>query len=42
VSDVSDALDPATHVYGLTGIHHERLTVPVPFPINIELDDLPR
>jgi Uma2 family endonuclease len=35
-------LDPATHVYGLTGIHHKRLTVPVPFPIDIELGDLPR
>ena len=25
-------LDPATHVYGLTGIHHERLTVSGPLP----------
>lgn len=35
-------LDPATHAYGLTGIHHERLTVPVPFPLDIDLGDLPR
>ncbi|GAB2443795.1 hypothetical protein GCM10027187_03860 [Streptosporangium sandarakinum] len=31
-------LDPATGAYGLTGIHHGRLTVPVPFPIDIDLD----
>ncbi|MEU6739555.1 Uma2 family endonuclease [Streptosporangium sandarakinum] len=31
-------LDPATGVYGLTGIHHGHLTVPVPFPIDIDLD----
>ncbi|WP_440100391.1 Uma2 family endonuclease [Streptosporangium sp. H16] len=35
-------LDPATHAYALTGIHHDRLTVPVPFPITIDLGDLPR
>ncbi|WP_312881276.1 Uma2 family endonuclease [Actinomadura alba] len=35
-------LDPATKAYALTGIHHGRLTVPVPFPIDIDLDDLPR
>ncbi|GAA5766061.1 hypothetical protein Aros01_02553 [Streptosporangium roseum] len=35
-------LDPATGAYGLTGIHHGRLTVPVPFPIDIDLDKLPR
>ncbi len=35
-------LDPATHAYGLTGIHHGRLTVPVPFPLDIDLDKLPR
>ncbi|MFF0313009.1 hypothetical protein ACFYSC_36790 [Streptosporangium sp. NPDC004379] len=31
-------LDPATGAYGLTGIHHGRLTVPAPFPIDIDLD----
>ncbi|GAA4181293.1 Uma2 family endonuclease [Streptosporangium oxazolinicum] len=35
-------LDPATHAYALTGIHHDRLTVPVPFPITVDLGDLPR
>ncbi|MFI6915102.1 Uma2 family endonuclease [Streptosporangium sp. NPDC050284] len=35
-------LDPATHAYALTGIHHNRLTVPVPFPITIDLSNLPR
>ncbi len=35
-------LDPATHAYALTGIHHDRLTVPAPFPITIDLGDLPR
>jgi Uma2 family endonuclease len=35
-------LDPATKAYALTGIHHARLEVPVPFPIEIDLDDLPR
>ncbi|MER5645232.1 Uma2 family endonuclease [Streptosporangium sp. NPDC002524] len=35
-------LDPATHAYALTGIHHDRLTVPVPFPLTIDLGDLPR
>lgn len=35
-------LDPATHSYSLAGIHHDHLTVPVPFPITIDLDDLPR
>ncbi|GAA2867824.1 hypothetical protein GCM10010517_27490 [Streptosporangium fragile] len=35
-------LDPATRVYALTGIHHGRLTVPVPFPIDIDLTALPR
>ena len=34
-------LDPATKAYALTGIHHARLRVPVPFPIDIELDNLP-
>ncbi|MER5324005.1 Uma2 family endonuclease [Streptosporangium roseum] len=35
-------LDPASGAYGLTGIHHGRLTVPAPFPIDIDLDKLPR
>lgn len=35
-------LDPATKGYALTGIHHGVLRVSVPFPIDIDLDDLPR
>ena len=35
-------LDPATKAYALTGIHHGKLGVPVPFEIDIHLDDLPR
>jgi Uma2 family endonuclease len=35
-------LDPATSAYTITGIHHGRLTVSVPFPIDIDLDHLPR
>ncbi|MCO5993314.1 Uma2 family endonuclease [Actinoallomurus rhizosphaericola] len=35
-------LDPATRTYAVTGIHHGKLSVPVPFPIDIDLDDLPR
>lgn len=35
-------LDPATTAYALTGIHHGRMAVPVPFPIEIDLDGLPR
>ncbi len=31
-------LDPATNVYALSGIHHARLTLGVPFPIDIDLD----
>lgn len=30
-------LDPATNAYALTGIHHDRLKVSVPFPIDIDL-----
>jgi uncharacterized protein len=37
-----DEFDPATGAYALTGIHHGRLKVAVPFPIDIDLDDLPR
>lgn len=35
-------LDPATKAYALTGIHHGKLSVPVPFQIDIDLDVLPR
>jgi len=35
-------LDPATKAYALTGIHHGKLSVPVPFEIGIDLDALPR
>ncbi len=34
-------LDSATRAYALTGIHHGRLTVPVPFAIDVALDELP-
>jgi Uma2 family endonuclease len=33
-------LDPATRTYALTGIFHEKLTLLVPFPINLSLTDL--
>ncbi|MFF4903284.1 Uma2 family endonuclease [Streptomyces sp. NPDC001260] len=35
-------LDPATQVYGLTGIFHERLKVSVPFDIEIDLTAVDR
>jgi Uma2 family endonuclease len=35
-------LDPATKAYALTGIHHGRLKVLVPFPIDIDLGNLPQ
>jgi Uma2 family endonuclease len=35
-------LDPATRTYAVTGIHHGKLSVPVPFPIVVDLDALPR
>ncbi|MEV2222866.1 Uma2 family endonuclease [Nocardia vinacea] len=35
-------LDPATKAYALTGIHHERLKLSVPFDIDIDLTDLDR
>jgi hypothetical protein len=35
-------LDPATSTYAITGIHHGRLTLRVPFPIDIDLEHLPR
>ena len=34
-------LDPATKAYVITGIHHGKLSVPVPFQIDIDLDELP-
>jgi Uma2 family endonuclease len=34
-------LDPVTKVYAITGIHHSKLSVPVPFQIDINLDELP-
>jgi Uma2 family endonuclease len=33
-------LDPATHAYALTGIHHDRLVLTVPFDIDIDLTEL--
>lgn len=33
-------LDPATHAYALTGIHHDRLKVTVPFGIDIDLTEI--
>lgn len=33
-------LDPATHAYALTGIHHDRLALTVPFDIDIDLTEL--
>ncbi|WP_046472027.1 Uma2 family endonuclease [Allosalinactinospora lopnorensis] len=33
-------LDPATRAYGLTGIHHDRLKVGAPFPIDIDLTEI--
>ena len=35
-------LDPASATYTITGIHHGRLAVGVPFPIYIDLANLPR
>lgn len=35
-------LDPATKAYALTGIHHERLKLSVPFDIDIDLTDIDR
>ncbi|MEV0298363.1 Uma2 family endonuclease [Nocardia sp. NPDC050710] len=35
-------LDPATKVYALTGIHHDRLGLSVPFTIDIDLTDIDR
>lgn len=35
-------LDPASKAYAVTGIHHARLAVSVPFPLAIDLENLPR
>lgn len=35
-------LDPATAAYGLTGIHHDRLKLTVPFDIDIDLTEIDR
>jgi hypothetical protein len=33
-------LDPATHAYALTGIHHDRLKITMPFDIDIDLAEI--
>jgi Uma2 family endonuclease len=35
-------LDPASKTYGLAGIHHGKVSVCVPFPIELDLTALPR
>lgn len=35
-------LDPATNTYAVTGIHHNRLKVDVPFAVEIDLTDVDR
>jgi Uma2 family endonuclease len=35
-------LDPATRAYALSGIHHGKLSVPRPFEIGIDLEELTR
>ncbi|MEO3796231.1 Uma2 family endonuclease [Nonomuraea sp. B10E15] len=35
-------LDPATQSYALTGIHHDRLKLTIPFDLDIDLDDIDR
>lgn len=35
-------LDPATSTYALTGIHHDRLKLTVPFDIDIDLTEIDR
>ncbi|WP_325098757.1 hypothetical protein [Nocardia gipuzkoensis] len=35
-------LDPATKAYALTGIHHDRLKLTVPFDMDIDLTDTDR
>jgi hypothetical protein len=33
-------LDPATSSYALSGIHHDRLTLTVPFAIDVGLGEM--
>jgi len=35
-------LDPASMAYAITGIHHAKLALTVPFAIDIDLANLPR
>jgi hypothetical protein len=35
-------LDPASRTYAPTGIHRDQLTVPVPYPISIDLTEIDR
>ncbi|MFD0261292.1 Uma2 family endonuclease [Kitasatospora indigofera] len=35
-------LDPATDTYAVNGIHHDRLKVGVPFPVDIDLTEIDR
>ncbi|MEA3530217.1 hypothetical protein [Nocardia implantans] len=35
-------LDPATKTYALTGIHHDRLKLTVPFDLDIDLTEIDR
>ncbi len=35
-------LDPATKTYALTGIHHDRLKLTVPFDMDIDLTEIDR
>ncbi|WP_230984234.1 Uma2 family endonuclease [Microbispora oryzae] len=38
----SFGLDPTTGAYQVTGVHHSRMTVDTPFPLDIDLERLPR
>ncbi|MEV3870516.1 hypothetical protein [Streptomyces sp. NPDC049906] len=35
-----DELDPATSAYALTGVHHDKLDLTVPFPVRVDLTAL--
>ncbi|GGT34987.1 hypothetical protein GCM10014713_30810 [Streptomyces purpureus] len=35
-------LDPATNTYAVTGIHHDRLKLSVPFDIDVDLTEVAR
>ncbi|HEX5566029.1 MAG TPA: Uma2 family endonuclease [Streptomyces sp.] len=35
-------LEPATRTYAVTGIHHDRLKLAVPFPVDIDLTEVER